>query len=351
VLDKTRAEAVGWFRSWAMDTRRPDANGTIDLSTQNDNDLLNQGEPLLASQAPAMIALLENARRAANGDATILLTGESGTGKDALARQIHRWSSRSSRPLVRVNCATLSEQLLENELFGHVRGAFTGAVKDKQGRLETAEGSTVLFNEIAEISLSLQTKFIRFVEERRFERIGSCRTIEVDVRIIAASNRSLPAEVAAGRLREDLYYRLNVIWFTLPPLRERRSDILVLTEWMLKQAALRAGRPTPTLASEAAEALLRYPWPGNVRELRNAMEHAAVLSKGNTIRFDDLPELVRHPFFGRHVSEAHGTTLQDFEREHILRALAENATIGKAADALGINTSTLWRKRKRYGIA
>jgi transcriptional regulator with PAS, ATPase and Fis domain len=333
-----------------MDTRKPHENGFSDHGGSNNDHYLPNEEPLLASKARAMIELLENARRAASGDATILLTGESGTGKDVLSRQIHKWSARSVRQLVTINCAALSEHLLENELFGHVRGAFTGAVEDKPGRLEAASGSTVLFNEITELSPALQTKLLRFIDEHRVERIGSHRTIKVDVRIIAASNRSLPTEVAMGRLREDLYYRLNVIWFTLPPLRERSADILALAEWMLNQAALRIGRPALALSSAAAEALLGYRWPGNVRELRNAMEHAVVLSRGDNIHFDDLPELVRRPFSEMHIPEVHGTRLEDFEREHILHALAENATLGKAATALGINASTLWRKRKRYGI-
>ena len=335
-----------------MDTRKPYASLIIDHDRlEGDRHTLNEEEPLLDSHASAMIALLESARRAAIGDATLLLTGESGTGKDVLARQIHKWSVRSARPLVTINCAALSEQLLENELFGHVRGAFTGAVEDKTGRLEAAEGSTVLFNEIAELPPSLQTKFLRFIDEHGFERIGSNRTIKVDVRIIAASNRFLPAEVAAGRLREDLYYRLNVISFTLPPLRERSADILVLADSMLKQAAVKAGRCALSLSSAAANALLSYRWPGNVRELRNAVEHAVALSRGETIRFDDLPESIRNPSSGMHNPDVHGTRLEDFEREHILRALAENATLEKAAAALGINATTLWRKRKRYGIA
>ena len=335
-----------------MDTRKPHSNGTIDQSRLNgDHHKLNEEEPLLDSRTPAMTALLESARRAASGDATILLTGESGTGKDVLARQIRKWSTRSAKPWVTINCAALSEQLLENELFGHVRGAFTGAVEDRPGRLEAADGGTVLFNDIAELPLTLQTKFLRFIEERRFERVGSNRTIDVDVRLIAASNRNLPAEVTAGRFREDLYYRLNVICFTLPPLRERRADILVLTEWMLKQAALRVGHPSLSLSSEAAEALLSYRWPGNLRELRNAVEHAVALGGGETILFDDLPESVRCPSSGMDIPDVHGTRLKDFEREQILRALAENATLESAASALGINITTLWRKRRRYGIA
>jgi transcriptional regulator with PAS, ATPase and Fis domain len=202
-----------------------------------------------------MAALLETARRAAAGDTTILLTGESGTGKDVLARQFHRWSPRRNGPFVVINCTTLAEQLLENELFGHIRGAFTGAVNDRPGRLEAANGGTVLFDEIAELPILLQTKFLRFVEERSFERIGSSHTIKADVHLLAASNRNLEAEVAAGRFREDLYYRLNVITFTLPPLRERTQDILPLAEWILKEVSVTANRPQLRLSPEAAEVL------------------------------------------------------------------------------------------------
>ncbi len=180
-----------------------------------------------------MIALLETVQRAATADTTILLNGESGTGKDVLARQIHRWSPRRGGPFVVITCTTLAEHLLENELFGHVRGAFTGAVNDKPGRLEAGHGGTVLFDEIAELPTALQAKLLRFIQERRFERVGSDHTISVDVRLMAASNRHLEAEVAAGRFREDLYYRLNVISFTLPPLRERTQDILPLAHWLL----------------------------------------------------------------------------------------------------------------------
>jgi NtrC-family two-component system response regulator AlgB len=236
-------------------------------------------------------------------------------------------------------------------LFGHVRGAFTGAFEDKRGRLEAADGSTVLFNEIAELPPSVQRKLLRFIEERRFERIGSNKTIRVDVRVIAASNRNLQAEVGAGRFREDLFYRLNVITFTLPPLRERSSDVLVLAHWMLKQATTRVNRCGLDLSAKAAEALLSYRWPGNLRELRNAVEHGVALAAGETIGLDDIPESVRNPASTVHITATQGTKLKDLEREHVLRALAENATLDQAATALGINAATLWRKRKRYGIS
>jgi two-component system, NtrC family, response regulator AlgB len=256
-----------------MDVRRPYGIPAVEFPANNQvpQEAIEEGL-LLESRNPGMTALLEAVERAAAGDSTILLTGESGTGKDVLARQIHRWSPRRDGPFVVLNCTTLAEQLLENELFGHVRGAFTGAVNDKPGRLEAGNGGSVLFDEIAELTPSLQARFLRFVQEQSFERIGSGRTITVNVRIIAASNRNLEAEVAAGRFREDLYYRLNVIAFRLPPLRERTLDILPLAEWMLRQASLKAHRAEFRLSPEAAEAFASYRWPGNVRELRNALE-------------------------------------------------------------------------------
>ena len=306
---------------------------------------------LLESRNPGMVALLETIERAAAGDSTILLTGESGTGKDVLARQIHRWSPRRHGPFVVINCGTLAEPLMENELFGHVRGSFTGAADDKPGRLEAGDGGTILFDEIADLPTSLQTKFLRFVQDRSLERIGSNRTLTVDVRVVAASNRNLEAEVAGGRFRQDLYYRLNVITFTLPPLRERTQDILPFAEWMLMGISTTVGRRELCIAPDAAEALVNYRWPGNLRELHNALMRAAALARSETITFADLPDSIRHPVSSMSVPGAHGIRLKDFEREHIIRVLAESPTLGQAAATLGINVTTLWRKRRHYGIA
>jgi len=319
---------------------------------QTENEALRSAigeEPMFESQSPVMRRLLETARQAAASGATILLTGESGTGKNVLARQIHRWSGRAAHPFVTVNCTTLAEELLESELFGHVRGAFTGAVKDKPGRLEAAHGGTVFLDEIADLTPALQTKFLRFLQDQSFERVGGEHTIRVDARIIAASNRDLEGEIAAHRFREDLYYRLNVITLRVPPLRERRDDIPALAQWLLKIAAIRNSRPRIDISLEAAEALTRYRWPGNVRELRNAIERGVVLMRGDTIRPEDLPdtlfrcalETVGAPISG---------SLDDVEREHIVRILGASATLEEAADRLGINVTTLWRKRKRYKI-
>jgi NtrC-family two-component system response regulator AlgB len=306
--------------------------------------------PMLESKSAAMTHQLELARQAAASDATILLTGESGTGKNVLARQIHRWSRRKDGPFVVVNCTTLSDELLESELFGHMRGSFTGAVKDKPGRLEAADKGSVFLDEIADLTPTLQTKFLRFVQEQSFERVGGDKTIRVNARIIAASNRDLEAEVAARHFREDPFYRLNVITIRVPALRERREDISALADWMLKAAAIRHQRPAMRLSAEAAAAIAKYRWPGNVRELRNALERAAVLSRSDEITREDLPDSIFRESAEAATGAAHPSSLEDLEREHIRRVLAESATLDEAAVALGINATTLWRKRKRYGI-
>jgi NtrC-family two-component system response regulator AlgB len=305
--------------------------------------------PLLETSSTAMRLLLDTARQAAESDATALLIGESGTGKNVLAHQIHRWSRRADKPFVEINCTTLSEHLLESELFGHTRGAFTGALKEKPGRLEAADHGTVFLDEIADLTPPLQAKFLRFVQEQSFERIGGDRTIEVDVRIIAASNRDLSAEVASHRFREDLFYRLNVIALHVPALRDRPQDVLPLAERLLAAAAIRNRRKALSFAPETAAVLQRYRWPGNVRELRNAIERAVVLSRSEII----TPEYLPDGLFVDHSStpEAAGPgSLEDLEREHIVRVLAQSPTLEDAAATLGIDVSTLWRKRKRYKI-
>ena len=311
--------------------------------------------PMLETESAAMRRLLDTARQAAASDATILLTGESGAGKNVLARQIHQLSPRRDHPFITVNCTTLSEQLLESELFGHMRGSFTGAVKDKPGRLEAAHQGSVFLDEIADLTPALQTKFLRFVQELSFERIGGERTIQVDARIIAATNRDLDSEVAAHRFREDLFYRLNVISLRVPPLRERAGDIVPLARWLLRAAGLRNRRPNLRLGAEAETALRRHRWPGNIRELRNAVERAAVLCRSDEIAPDDLPDSIFREPGDLSATPAAGAaqrspSLEDVEREHIRRVLAETATLEEAADALGINVTTLWRKRRRYRI-
>jgi two-component system, NtrC family, response regulator AlgB len=306
--------------------------------------------PLLESRSPVMQRLLESAQRAATSDATILLVGESGSGKSLLASRIHRWSRRGERSFVTVNCSTISEHLLESELLGHVRGSFTGATKDKPGRLEAAEGGTLFIDEIAELHAGLQTKLLRFVQEHAFERVGGDNTIKVDVRIIAASNRDLASEVAARRFREDLFYRLNVITLRVPPLREHAVDILPLANRILAGIATANHRPELHWSPEACDTLTRYSWPGNIRELRNAIERASLLCRGDEITAEHLPDTLFRAPDASAATPAASSSLEETELEHIRGVLEESPTLEDAAVALGISPSTLWRKRKRYGL-
>jgi NtrC-family two-component system response regulator AlgB len=307
---------------------------------------------LVDSSSPTMRQALSTARRAAESDVTVLLTGESGTGKTVLARQIHAWSPRRDGPFVTIACTTLAEHLLESELFGHVKGAFTGAWKDKRGRLEAAAGGTVFLDEVGELPAELQAKLLRFLEEHRFERVGGSDTEAVDVRVVAATNRNLDDEVHAGRFREDLYFRLNVLGIRLPALRERLADLPALAEHAIAMLALRHRRAGITLDGDALHALEAYHWPGNVRELMNVLERAVVLSRDDTIRREDLPDHLVAPTAGTSTTEssAKGLSLEQLERLHVQRALAESATLEEAAGRLGIDVTTLWRKRKRWGL-
>ncbi len=300
---------------------------------------------VLASSDPRMQRVLDTARQVATSEATVLLTGESGTGKNVLASAIHRWSPRSAGPFVTIACTTLSEHLLESELFGHVKGAFTGAWRDKPGRLEAARGGTVFLDEVGELPPELQAKLLRFLEERRFERVGGDAVIDVDVRIVAATNRDLHAEVAAGRFRSDLFYRLNVVALSLPPLRDRRGDLDALVAHILPVLSARHRRPVPSLDEAARAALHAYSWPGNVRELVNALEHALVLAGDGIIDVNELPDAVLAPPAPRSAD-----ALEDVERAHVREVLAESATLEEAASRLGINVTTLWRKRRRWGL-
>jgi two-component system, NtrC family, response regulator AlgB len=309
-----------------------------------------EGVPLIESRSPQFRALIETAHQAASSDAIVLLTGESGTGKNVLARQIHEWSPRRKFPFVTVNCTTLSEHLLESELFGHMRGSFTGAIKDKPGRLEAANGGTVFLDEIAELPLSLQTKFLRFLQEELFERVGGDRTIKADTRIIAATNRDLTKEVATGQFRSDLYYRLNVISLRMPALREHMEDLMPLAQKLLAEAAARNRRSGLELSEEAKRALTAYTWPGNIRELRNVIERAVVLSRGTVINNEDLPDAIFGPSAENPSDLPAGAKLEQIEEEHIRRVLGQAPTLEDAADTLGIGIATLWRKRKRYHI-
>jgi NtrC-family two-component system response regulator AlgB len=305
-------------------------------------------EVRIDSSSPRMRAVVETLGRAAAHDVAVLLRGESGTGKGVLARALHALGPRRERPFVVVNCPTLSEELLASELFGHARGAFTGAVRDQEGRVEAAEGGTVFLDEIGEISPGLQAKLLRFLQEKRFERVGENRTRTADVRIVAATNRDLEAAVKEGRFREDLLYRLNVMEVTVPPLRERGEDLLPLARSFVSFFARQAGRPPPDLSPAAERLLAGWPWPGNVRELRNVIERAVILSPGQVLEPESFPErMAGHAAKAPHLGG--DFTAEEIEREHILRVLARTATQEEAARILGIDASTLWRKRKKYG--
>ncbi len=301
----------------------------------------------LATTAPKMRAVIEVIVRAAKSEATVFLRGENGTGKGVLARFLHTQSARGSGPFVVVNCPTLSEELLASELFGHARGAFTGAIRDQAGRVEAAQGGTLFLDEIGEISPGLQAKLLRFLQEKQFERVGENKTRHADVRVLAATNRDIETDVKTGRFREDLLYRLNVIEVRTPPLRERPEDILRLAQRFLAFFARSAGRPTPELSQAAEAALLTYPWPGNVRELRNAIERAVILWPAQVVEPQAFPASIAahataEPRLGGDFS------LEAIEREHIMQVLARIPTLEEAAHILGIDSSTLWRKRKKY---
>jgi two-component system, NtrC family, response regulator AlgB len=301
----------------------------------------------LDTKSSTMRAVLDMIARAAASEAPVLLRGENGTGKTVLAHTLHVQSQRQNGPFVVVNCPTLSEELLTSELFGHAMGAFTGAVRDQPGRVEAAQSGTLFLDEIGEVSASLQAKLLRFLQDKQFERIGESKTRRADVRLIAATNRDLDADVQAGRFREDLLYRLNVLEVHVPSLRERPDDILHLARGFLAFFANALGRQTPELSHAAEEVLLSYPWPGNVRELRNTMERALILWPAQIIDPAALPQRLQA---GKSAGPQLGgdCTLDEIEKQHIIGVLARKATVDDAAATLGIDASTLWRKRKKY---
>ncbi len=319
--------------------------------------LRTTGQQSLAmiGNSPAMLVLRARIAQVGPTRETVLITGESGTGKELVARQLHEASSRSNSPLVSLNCPALSSHLMESELFGHERGAFTGAESARTGRFELAQGGTILLDEITEIELPLQAKLLRVLQERSLERVGSSQTISVDVRVMATTNRDLPAEVAAGRFRADLYYRLNVVPLAVPALRERREDIPQLAAHFLELAAQRLHREPATLRGDAQALLTEYHWPGNVRELENIITRASVLAPGPAIGADDLSPWLIQSADVRPVGEAAvpvGTSLEDMERKMIEATLERFAGHrARTAEALGIGLRTLSGKLKAYGYA
>jgi two-component system response regulator FlrC len=305
----------------------------------------------LVARDPLMRAVMDQVAKVAVTDAAVLLLGESGTGKEVLAQFIHRRSRRHDGPFVAVNCAALSESLLESEIFGHERGAFTGAVAARRGRFELADGGTLFLDEIAELKPPLQAKLLRVLQDQRFERVGGTRTIEVDVRVVAATNRLLEQEIQAGQFRADLYHRLAVFPVRLPPLRERPLDIMPLAEHLLEQVGRQLGRTGLVLDREVAACLTAYHWPGNIRELRNVLERAAILSTGRTVDAGQLGLAARVPPTTGESHVALDGTLEDLEREAIRRALAATGGHRKnAATRLGIGLRTLYDKLKEFGL-
>ncbi len=303
--------------------------------------------------APPMQRVFEIVDQVAPSRATVLISGESGTGKELVANAIHQRSPRSAGPFVKLHCAALAESLLESELFGHEKGSFTGAVSRKDGRFSLADGGTLFLDEIGEISPTIQVKLLRFLQEREFERVGGTQTIRVDVRVIAATNRNLPEEVAKGRFREDLFYRLNVVALEMPPLRDRRSDIPALAKFFLDRYARANDKTLDDLSPQALEMLVSHDWPGNVRELENAIERAVVLTAGSSIEVRSLPTTVRP---GQVRVEGMpvipGAKLAELERYAILETMKATAgSTSKAAELLGISARTIQYRLHEYNEA
>ncbi len=327
----------------------------------------SEGEATFETRSPLYSAFLQTALRAAASDSVLLLRGESGTGKTVLARWIRQHSRRADRPFVTVHCPMLSSDLMSSTLFGHKKGAFTGAVSDVVGKVQTAEGGTLLLDEVADLNADAQARLLRFLNDRRFERLGEATERKADVRLITATNRLLEDEVKAGRFREDLFFRLNVIALTVPPLRERREDLLPLAQHYLHFFERRQGRPHLSFSQRCVEAIAGYTWPGNLRELRNAVERAVILSPSSVLEPQDLglqtsgDEAAPETAFagaedgaqGRHSTPILGEdfSIEEIEREHIARVVAHSPSFEAAAQILGIDPTTLQRKRKRYGLA
>ncbi len=312
---------------------------------------MTQARLTWVARDPASLRVLELAHKVAEISTILLITGESGTGKDQLARLVHELGPRRDAPYLKIDCASLPQELVESELFGHERGAFTGAIERKLGRLELARGGTIVLDEVAALTPPIQSKLLRVLEERAFERLGGTETLHIDARLIALTNADLAKAVAGGRFREDLYFRLNVLTISVPPLRARPADLLPLAEHLLARLGPVHGRPDVALGDDARRALAAYPWPGNVRELKNALERALIFSQGAALRPEDFPESVRAAGFGAGGAGAPLRSLEEVEQETIRATLeATRYKISKAAEILGISRKTLLDKRKKYGL-
>ena len=312
------------------------------------SDLKSQKPPELTATSTGMKQVLDTIKLVAPTDLTVLVEGESGVGKELVANAIHQKSSRHERPFIAINCGVLQESLLESELFGHEKGAFTGAHADHQGLFEIADGGTLFLDEVGEMGQDLQVKLLRVLERSEFRRVGGHKLIHVDVRVVAATNKRLADEVKEGRFREDLYYRLNVVHVAVPPLRERRDEIPDLVRGFLR-GHTRKGLPEKRISDEAIETLKGYRWPGNVRELKNLIERSVILARGEVIEPRDLPQTLFETDAAPAPSDEGDVPLADVERRHILKVLRRhNGNKVRAAKILGINVKTLYNKIKNY---
>jgi two-component system nitrogen regulation response regulator NtrX len=328
-------------------------NASLRGMVQKDNEMIGISQ--------AMRKLVEQIRIVAPSNASVLISGENGTGKELVARSIHNYGQRREKRFVEVNCAAIPEELIESELFGHEKGAFTGAVAQKKGKFDLADGGTIFLDEIGDMSLKTQAKVLRILQERKFERVGGTRTVEVDVRVIAATNKLLDNEIRAGNFREDLFYRLNVIPFKVPPLRERKDDIPLLVEHFLDLFSRREGRERKVIVPEVMVLMKNYDWPGNVRELKNLIERLVIMTPGGTVTLNHIPDYItagettREIVMGKMGSMQEFASLrearEEFEKEFIIQKLEENDwNITKTAEAIELERSNLHRKIKSYGI-
>ena len=303
------------------------------------------------SADPASVHLYELAQKVAAAPTTLLITGESGTGKDYLARAIHEMGPRRDAPYLKIDCASLPPQLVESELFGHEKGAFTGAVERKLGRFELGDAGTIVLDEVGALSPTAQSKMLRVLQERAFERLGGTETLRIEARLIALTNVDLSAAVAAGTFREDLFFRLNVLTLRVPPLRERRADVLALADHLLDIVRNLLGRPAAQLSDASRQLLAAYHWPGNIRELRNALERAVILSRTEALEPKDFPESIRAGVPGLAGAVVNLRSLEEIEKEAIAATLeATHYKIGRASEILGISRKTLLEKRKKYEL-
>ena len=306
----------------------------------------------LITQNPNMQQLLATARQIAPTDSTVLISGDSGTGKELLAHYIHAHSKRAQAPFIAINCGALSEELLANELFGHVKGAYTGATDNRAGLIEAAQHGTLFLDEIGEMSLAMQVKLLRVIQEREVQRLGSTTPIAVDIRLITATHRNLPADVASGRFRQDLFFRLNVIGLHLPPLAARREDIPLLAYYFLRKHSLRMGRNLDSIATQAMTALMDYAYPGNVRELENIIERGVALAQNLELSLQDLPNSLQKNLVITHPLDTPELQTLAEREEHYIKQILEHSegNRSKAASILGIDRVSLWRKLKKYGL-